>query len=69
VLAASQISRALSDHDGRVVAVVTPYAMCRGTLIALSTDEIQLDTHAALGTVDPQLGRHDHQRTKILAPE
>jgi len=58
VLAAGQIARALSDHDGRVVAVVPHYAMSGGTLIALAADEIQLERHAALGPVDPQLGRH-----------
>ncbi|HET6310327.1 MAG TPA: hypothetical protein VFH00_04920 [Candidatus Nitrosotalea sp.] len=58
VLAASQIARALSDHDGRVVAVVPHYAMSGGTLIALAADEIQLDRHAALGPVDPQLGQY-----------
>src|ERR1700737_2141189 len=58
VLAASQIARALSDHDGKVVAVVPHYAMSGGTLIALAADEIQLDRHAALGPVDPQLGQH-----------
>jgi ClpP class serine protease len=57
VLAASQIARASSDHDGRVVAVVPHYAMSGGTLIALAADEIQLDRHAALGPVDPQLGQ------------
>src|SRR5207237_553423 len=56
VLAASQIARALRDHDGRVVAVVPHYAMSGGTLIALAADEIVLDDHAALGPVDPQLG-------------
>jgi ClpP class serine protease len=58
VLAASQIARALSDHDGRVVALVPHYAMSGGTLIALAADEIQLDRHAARGPVDPQLGQH-----------
>jgi ClpP class serine protease len=81
VLAASQIARALSDHDGRVVAVVPHYAMSGGTLIALAADEIVLDSHAALGPVDPQLGEFpaaslvevaglpgDHEdRTLILA--
>src|SRR2546421_8306676 len=57
VLAASQIARALRDHDGRVVAVIPHYAMSGGTLIALAADEIVLDRHAALGPVDPQLGR------------
>src|SRR3981081_2737851 len=58
VLAASQIARALGDHDGRVVAVVPHYAMSGGTLIALAADEILIDRHAALGPVDPQLGQY-----------
>jgi ClpP class serine protease len=58
VLAASQIARALRDHDGRVVAVVPHYAMSGGTLIALAADEIVIDSHAALGPVDPQLGQY-----------
>ena len=58
VLAASQIARALRDHDGRVVAVVPHYAMSGGTMIALGADEIVLDPHAALGPVDPQLGQY-----------
>jgi ClpP class serine protease len=56
VLAASQIAKALRDHDGRVVAVVPHYAMSGGTLIALAADEILIDGHAALGPIDPQLG-------------
>jgi ClpP class serine protease len=58
VLAASQIARALRDHDGRVTAVVPHYAMSGGTLIALAADEIVLDAHSALGPVDPQLGQY-----------
>lgn len=58
VLAASQIARALRDHDGRVVAVVPHYAMSGGTLIALAADEIVIDPHGALGPVDPQLGQY-----------
>jgi ClpP class serine protease len=58
VLAAQQIAAALSDHGGRVTAVVPHYAMSGGTLIALSADEILLDAHAALGPVDPQLGQY-----------
>jgi ClpP class serine protease len=58
VLAASQIARALRDHDGSVVAVVPHYAMSGGTLIALAADEILMDRHAALGPVDPQLGQY-----------
>jgi ClpP class serine protease len=58
VLAASQIARALRDHDGHVTAVVPHYAMSGGTLIALAADEIVLDPHVALGPVDPQLGQY-----------
>jgi ClpP class serine protease len=58
VLAASQIARALHDHNGRVVAVVPHYAMSGGTLIALAADEIMIDRHAALGPVHPQLGQY-----------
>jgi len=58
VLAASQIAKALHDHDGEVVAVVPHYAMSGGTLIALAADEIVLDRHTALGPVDPQLGQY-----------
>jgi ClpP class serine protease len=57
VLAASQIGKALRDHDGRVTAVVPHYAMSGGTLIALAADEIIIDSHAALGPIDPQLGQ------------
>jgi ClpP class serine protease len=57
VLAASQIARALHDHDGQVIAVVPHYAMSGGTLIALAADEIVVDGHSALGPVDPQLGQ------------
>ncbi|MGZ4387348.1 MAG: SDH family Clp fold serine proteinase [Gaiellaceae bacterium] len=58
VLAASQIARALRDHDGHIIAVVPHYAMSGGTLIALAADEIVIDEHAALGPVDPQLGQY-----------
>jgi ClpP class serine protease len=65
VLAASQIARALADHDGKVTAVVPHYAMSGGTLIALAADTIVLDGHAVLGPVDPQLG--DHPAASYLA--
>ncbi len=58
VLAASQISSALAEHDGPVRAIVPHYAMSGGTLIALAADEILIDPHAALGPVDPQLGEY-----------
>jgi ClpP class serine protease len=58
VIAARQIAAALADHDGRVTAVVPHYAMSGGTLIALAADEILIESHAALGPVDPQLGQY-----------
>jgi ClpP class serine protease len=58
VLAARQIAAALADHDGTVTAVVPHYAMSGGTLIALAADEIVVESHAALGPVDPQLGQY-----------
>jgi ClpP class serine protease len=58
VIAARQIAAALADHDARVTAVVPHYAMSGGTLIALAADEIRVDSHAALGPVDPQLGQY-----------
>jgi ClpP class serine protease len=58
VLAASQIAIALADHDSPVTAVVPHYAMSGGTMIALAADEIVIDRHAALGPIDPQLGRY-----------
>jgi ClpP class serine protease len=58
VFAASQIASALADHSGRVTAIVPHYAMSGGTLISLAADEIVVDSHSALGPVDPQLGNH-----------
>jgi ClpP class serine protease len=58
VIAATQIAAALADHDGKVTAIVPHYAMSGGTLIALAADEIVLESHAALGPVDPQLGQY-----------
>jgi ClpP class serine protease len=58
VLAASQIAIALFDHDGPVTAVVPHYAMSGGTMISMAADEIVMDSHAALGPVDPQLGQY-----------
>ena len=57
VIAARQIASALADHDARVTAVVPHYAMSGGTLIALACDEIVLESHAALGPVDPQINQ------------
>src|SRR5256714_4824963 len=58
VLAATQISRAIFKHKGKVTVFVPHYAMSGGTLIALVADEIVMSEHAVLGPVDPQLGEY-----------
>jgi len=58
VLAAEQIACALKGHEGKVTVFVPHYAMSGGTLIALAADEIIMDSHAALGPVDPQVGQY-----------
>jgi ClpP class serine protease len=58
VLAARQIAAALLDHDAKVTAVIPHYAMSGGTMIALAADEIVVDSHAALGPIDPQIGQY-----------
>ncbi len=55
VLAATQIALALKSHPAKKTVIIPHYAMSGGTLIALSADEIQMDPHAVLGPVDPQL--------------
>lgn len=57
VLAAAQIARAVRDRRSKVTVFVPHYAMSGGTLIALAADEIVMSPHAALGPVDPQLGK------------
>jgi ClpP class serine protease len=56
VLAAEQIAHAVRAHPAPVTVLVPHYAMSGGTLIALAANEIQMDPHAVLGPVDPQLG-------------
>jgi ClpP class serine protease len=56
VLATTQIASALADHKGKVTVIVPHYAMSGGTLLALAADEVDMDRHAVLGPVDPQLG-------------
>lgn len=56
VLAAHQIARALTRHQGKVTTFIPHYAMSGGTLLALASDEIVMDENAMLGPVDPQLG-------------
>ena len=58
VIAARQIATALADHPAHVTAVVPHYAMSGGTMISLACDEIVIESHAALGPVDPQLGQY-----------
>jgi ClpP class serine protease len=55
-LAATQIAMALKSHPAKKTVIVPHYAMSGGTLIALASDKIIMDPHAALGPVDPQLG-------------
>ncbi len=58
VLAALQIARAVKAHPAKVTAFVPHHAMSGGTLIALASDEIVMNSHAVLGPVDPQLGQY-----------
>jgi ClpP class serine protease len=58
VLASLQIARAIKARKGKVTVFVPHYAMSGGTLIALSANEIVMDSHAVLGPVDPQLGEY-----------
>src|SRR5919107_5830047 len=69
VLAASQITSALAEHDGPVRAIVPHYAMSGGTLIALAADEINIDPQAALGPVDPQLGEYPAASIVVAAKQ
>jgi ClpP class serine protease len=69
VLAASQIATALAEHDGPVRAIVPHYAMSGGTLIALAADEINVDPHAVLGPVDPQLGEYPAASIVVAAKQ
>jgi ClpP class serine protease len=58
VLATLQIARAMQSRKAKVTVFVPHYAMSGGTLLALSADEIIMDSHAVLGPVDPQLGEY-----------
>jgi ClpP class serine protease len=69
VLAASQIASALAEHDGAVRAIVPHYAMSGGTLIALAADEVNVDPHAVLGPVDPQLGEYPAASIVVAAKQ
>ncbi|MHC1570498.1 MAG: SDH family Clp fold serine proteinase [Methermicoccaceae archaeon] len=55
VLAATQIAKALKEHEGEVRVIVPHYAMSGGTLIALAADVIIMSPNAVLGPVDPQI--------------
>ena len=69
VLAASQIASALAEHEGPVRAIIPHYAMSGGTLIALAAKEINVDPHAALGPVDPQLGEYPAASIVVAAEQ
>src|SRR3546814_13580658 len=56
VIASLQIASALSQHRGKVTAIVPQLAMSGGTLIALAADPIIIAPHAQLGPIDPQNG-------------
>ncbi|MFC3676572.1 SDH family Clp fold serine proteinase [Ferrovibrio xuzhouensis] len=56
VIASLQIASALSQHRGKVTAIVPQLAMSGGTLIALAADQIIMAPHAMLGPIDPQIG-------------
>ncbi|MCR4425625.1 MAG: ATP-dependent Clp protease proteolytic subunit [Firmicutes bacterium] len=58
VLASEQIARAIRKHPAKVTVFVPHYAMSGGTLLALSADEIVMDSNAVLGPVDPQIGSY-----------
>jgi ClpP class serine protease len=55
VIASLQIAAALSQHRGKVTAIVPHLAMSGGTLIALAADQIIMAPHAMLGPIDPQI--------------
>ncbi|MDK2896095.1 MAG: hypothetical protein PWP04_215 [Candidatus Atribacteria bacterium] len=61
VLASEQIACAIKRHPAKVTVFIPHYAMSGGTLIALSADEIVMDSNAVLGPVDPQLGTREAQ--------
>src|ERR671914_84832 len=60
------LSRLASERGSTIV---PHYAMSGGTLIALSADEIDVDPHAALGPVDPQLGEYPAASIVVAAEQ
>ena len=54
--ASIQIARALKDHKGHTRVMIPHYSMSGGTIIALAADEIIMDSEAAIGPIDPQVG-------------
>lgn len=49
------IANILSNHTGKITALITKYAMSGGTLLALMCDEIQMTESACLGCIDLQV--------------
>ena len=49
------IANILSNHRGKITALITKYAMSGGTLLALMCDNIQMTENACLGCIDLQL--------------
>src|SRR5918992_96350 len=60
------LSRLASERGSTII---PHYAMSGGTLIALSADEIDVDPHAALGPVDPQLGEYPAASIVVAAEQ
>lgn len=55
LLAAEVIMNSLLNHPGKIITYIPYQAMSAGTLIALSSDEIHMDTNAYCGKIDPQM--------------
>ena len=56
---ATLICQLINKHRGKVTARISEYASSAGTFIALSCDEIQMTSTAALGMIDPQFMHGD----------
>ena len=56
VFASFFISRLFKEYPGQIRTFVPIYSMSGGTILALSGDEIYMNSTSCLGPVDPQLG-------------
>lgn len=57
---AERIVNILRHHYTTVDFVVSSFAMSAGTVLVMSGDDIYMDYSAALGPIDPQVGRQDN---------